>query len=51
MVYYVWRNAVALKIDRHRTHITGLSVSGQMELASLFLLRKVLEDEDLRHEK
>ncbi|KAJ5813648.1 uncharacterized protein N7503_000398 [Penicillium pulvis] len=43
---YVWRNAAAMGLDKHRTFITGFSVGGQMAFASLFMLWKALQDRD-----
>lgn len=45
---YVWRNAAAMGLDKHRTFITGFSVGGQMAFASLFMLWKALQDRDPR---
>lgn len=47
-ILYIWKNAATLGIDKHRTYITGFSVGGQMVFASLFMLRKALQDEDPR---
>jgi acetyl esterase/lipase len=43
---YVWSNAAAMGLDKHRTYITGFSVGGQMAFASLFMLRKAFQDKD-----
>ncbi|KAJ5969563.1 hypothetical protein N7501_005811 [Penicillium viridicatum] len=43
---YVWRNAAAMGLDKHRTFITGFSVGGQMAFASLFMLWKALQGRD-----
>lgn len=45
---YIWKNATTLGIDKDRTYLAGFSVGGQMAIASMFMLRKALQDEDPR---
>ncbi|KAI9927427.1 hypothetical protein ASPWEDRAFT_119330 [Aspergillus wentii DTO 134E9] len=41
---YIWENAATMRLDKHRTYITGFSVGGTMAFASQFMLWKALQD-------
>lgn len=39
---YIWKNATAMGVDKHRTFITGFSVGGQMAFASQYWLAQAI---------
>ena len=44
-ILHIWKNATAMRLDKHRTFIAGFSVGGQMAFALLFMLWKALRDD------